>query len=847
MKLVRAESAMTVGWVDMSSKGGDATSSLRDLALHVRKSSLTVAYECARYRYEEAPDLLALMASRGEMTYDNVLATVRDILAGRLSPAEARTRLDPYALSSLARLMAAVSTPSRDFTESADITRAVRMIHGPVRLARDAMKIEAHTNLAVGRLDHVERLLEEGVVGPVTRWTAEAELAHPVKGRPGSTEQSWLDALNERLSGQGLLPVSLADHAGTPFDRLYADVPPDRFVDGEPVVTVIMSTYKPDESFRMAVSSLVAQTWRNLEILVVDDCSPPGFDELLESVTAMDPQVRLLRMPENGGTYKIRNHAIAQSRGSLIAFQDSDDWAHPERIERQVMPLLEPTGLVATHARTMRLHDNLSTVSVGYSSFRSAAASLMFRKDIVLASLGGFDEGRKGADTEFAERIKAVFGSHANHVVKELLVLTQLTEGSLSRAELAFNWNHGSRVVYRDAYEFWHREIVAGRASAFLKPGEARTFPAPDRVITGRESPPQACDVLWISDWRRGFGRYTGASAQVEAVASAGMSTVVAHATAVRHADRTRLHKDDDIMRLQADGLTRFAIWAEPMHARLLIVTDPELLALTRPPSVIGLSADRIVVAAGHPPSAPSGQWLTYHPASVEHSAERMFGTKPEWLPAHGGIADDLRAHGATGQVLPPQHLRVVPDVRRRPYTGPRGGSRLIVGTTALELPRRDRPSWTRLQRMLPQDHTYDVRLRADPLVVDAVVAGRRIPSGWLVMDESMPLRGFLRQLDAFVAIPPRSWGPALPWSAVAALAEGAVVVIDPAYRPHLGNAAVYAEAVDVHDQLKALAADPDRLAEQRERGYAFCRDVLSGQVTVDLVTELAGLATANR
>jgi len=97
------------------------------------------------------------------------------------------------------------------------------------------------------------------------------------------------------------------------------------------------------------------------------------------------------------------------------------------------------------------------------------------------------------------------------------------------------------------------------------------------------------------------------------------------------------------------------------------------------------------------------------------------------------------------------------------------------------------------------------------------------------------------------VAIPPRSWGPALPWSAVAALAEGAVVVIDPAYRPHLGNAAVYAEAVDVHDELKTLAADPDRLAEQRERGYAFCRDVLSGQVTVDLVTELAGLATANR
>jgi glycosyltransferase involved in cell wall biosynthesis len=831
----------------MSSMPGDAVAPLRDLARHVRKSPLTIAYECARYRYEESPDLIALMASRGEMTYDEVLATVRSILAGRITPDEARALLDPYALSSLARLMAALLTPSQDFTDPADMTRAVRRIRGSVPLARDATRIESQANLAAGQLDHVEELLVQGLLGPQTRWTVESELAHPVRGRPESTEEAWLDALNGQLADLGLLPVSLHDRPGTSFDRLFADVPDDMFIDADPLVTVIMSTYKPDESFRMAVSSLVAQTWRNLEILVVDDCSPPEFDELLESVTATDPRIRLLRMPENGGTYKIRNHAIAQCRGSLVTFQDSDDWAHPERIARQVEPLLKPTGLVATHVRTLRLYPDLSAVKVGYSSFRMAAASLMFRKDIVLKAMGGFDESRKAADTEFKERIEALFGPDANLDLDEVLVLTQLTDGSLSRAEFAFGWHHGSRVVYGDAHRFWHREIAAGRASARLEPGGPRRFPAPERFLTGLETPPRTCDVLWISDWRSGFGRYSGASAQVEAVASAGMSTVVAHATAVRHADRERLHKDDGIMQLQADGLTRFAIWAEPLHARVLIVTDPELLALTRPPNAVGMSADRIVVVAGHPPMAPHGRSLTYYPGSVERNAERMFGTAPEWLPAHGGIADELRVHGATAEILPPRQLRVVPDVRPRPYTGPRGGSRMIVGTTALELPRRDRPRWGSLRNLLPQDDAYDVRLRADPRVVDAVLAHRRVPSGWLVMDETIPLRGFLRQLDAFVAIPTRSWGPALPWSAVAALAEGAVVVIDPAFRPHLGDTAVYAEAADVHDELKALAADPDRLAEHRERGYAFCRDVLSEEATVKLVTELGGLAPARR
>jgi glycosyltransferase involved in cell wall biosynthesis len=832
----------------MSSRIEAHGSSLRDLALYARKSSLTIAYECARYRYEESPDLLALMASRGAMDYDQVLVTVRDILDGRISPAAARELLDPYPLSSLARLMTALSVPKNDFADVAAITRAVRLIRGSIRLARDASRVEAQVNLAAREFDHVQHLLDEGLLTFESRWMAEAELAHPVRGRPDSTHARWLDVFNQRFLDLGLLPVALSEGPGTPFERLTAHVPAELLVDDPdaPLVTVIMSTFKPDQSFRTAVASLVAQTWQNLEILVVDDCSPASFDEILESVTSMDPRIRLIRMPVNGGTYKIRNHAIAESRGSFVTFQDSDDWAHPERIARQVAPLLVPTGLVSTHARTLRVHDDLSSLKVGYSSFRPAAASLMIRKDIVLRALGAFDETRKAADTEFAERIADFFGPEANYDLPEVLVLTQLTEGSLSRAEFQFGWHHGSRVVYGDAHRYWHREIVAGRSTAFLDPVAPRRFPAPERFITGREVAPQQCDVLWISDWRGGFGRYAGASAQVEAVAAAGLSTVVAHATAVRHADRDRLHKDDDIMQLQADGLTRFAIWAEPLHARLLIVTDPELLALTRPPDSIQLSADRMVIVAGHPASAPNGPWLTYDPAAVERNAERMFKTKPEWLPAHGDIAGDLLARGATAdRVLPPKQLRVVPRVRRRPYVGLRGGSRMIVGTTALELPRRDRPSWQSLRRLLPRDDAYDVRLRADPQVVDAILKHRRAPPGWLVMDESTPLRGFLRQLDVFVAAPSRSWGPELPWSATAALAEGTVVVIDPEYRSQLGEAAIYASADDVHDELKALAADPERLAAQRERGYAFCADILSEEATVNLVTELAGLGNA--
>ncbi|MGI9085462.1 MAG: glycosyltransferase family 2 protein [Aeromicrobium sp.] len=832
----------------MSSRSRTATSPLRDLALHIGKSSLTVADECMRFRLEESSDLLALMASKGEMDHKGVLEMVHDVVEGRISVPTARAALDPYALSSLARLMAGLAIPTGDFAGAAIISRAVRMIKGSVRLSRDAPRIDGQTNIAVGQFDAVADLLD-GELDPDSRWILRAEYEHPAHGRPGATHDAWLAAFNQVFVDQGLVPVRISDGPGAPFDRLAVDVPDSLVVEDPdaPLVTVIMSTFRPDQSFPTAVASLLAQTWRNLEILIVDDCSPPEFDELLESVAASDPRIRLLRMPENGGTYRIRNHAIAQSRGSFIAFQDSDDWAHPERIARQVDPMLGRTGLVATSARALRVHGDLTSLRIGSNSFRRGEASLMFRKEVVIDALGGFDEVRKSADTEFFERLTVVFGPDAFLYITKVLVMTQLTEGSLSRDELKFGWHHGARSLYAESRRYWHREIAARREGARLEPGAPRRIPAPSRILTGRDPDPSTCDVLVVSDWREEIGRYEGASSLIDALASAGFTTVVAQATAARHSHRDRVPIADDILRLEANGITRFTVWTDPCHARLLLVTDPEILALTRPPDTVGLTADRLVVAAGHPPPAPEGGWLTYDPASLERNATRMFGSDIAWLPANQGIADDLQAAGATTEILPPRQLRIAPAALPRPYTGLRGGSRLIVGTTAIERPGRDRPSWASLQRLLPQDDDYDVRLRADPEIVRAVLKRRPIPSGWLVMDETTPMRGFLRQLDVFVAVPSRSWGPDLPWSVIATLAEGAVVVIDPAYQAHLRGAAVYASAVDVREALKALAADPDRVAEQRERGYEFCREVLSAEATVNVVRDLARLREDDR
>lgn len=817
---------------------------LRDQALRLDKSSLTIADECLRFRFLESADLVALMASHGELDYAEVLALVRSVLAGERDVDDVAERLDAYALSSLMRTVAGqhASGPlmQADFAEAADLARAARMLKGDVKFSATAARIEGQVNLACRRFDHVQHLLEAADLNEDTEWLLSTELAHPDNGVPGVSQEAWLELFNRRFEKFEMLPIAVADGPGERFNRVRVDVPPDRRIPDGPLITVIMSTFKPDHSFRTAIESLIAQTWQNLEILVLDDCSPPEYDELLVEMTGLDPRIQLVRMPVNGGTYRIRNEGIRRSRGEFVTFQDSDDWAHPERIARQVRPMLDEPGIVSTHCRCVRVFPNLSTLNVGMNSYRRCAPSTMFRKEVVISALGAYDETRKEADNEFYERIKVVFGADANLDLPDVMVLYQLTSDSLSRDEYRFAWQHGARAGYIQARRYWHRRIAAGLESPFLDPAGPRRIHATYRVLTGRDLEPTTCDVLWLSDWRPGLSRYDGHVGLVEATVHAGLSTLVAHATAIRNANRERVPLRDDILGMQAAGMTRLVVWTEQTHARLLLVTDPELLTLTRQPDHVAITADRLVVAAPHPPAAPDGGWLTYDPAVVEANAARMFGATVEWLPASMAIADALRSRGA-GRVLEPSLLTVAPRVRERAHRAARGEPSLIVGTTALEPRRRDRPKIADLSARLPSAG-FDVRVRCDAFAARHQKRPRYMPPSWVAVEESVPLTGFLRQLDVFVPIPTRSWGPYLPWSAVQALAEGAIVVADPSLEPLLGDAGIYAAEGGIEVALKELLADPDGVRRQRDRGYALCRDRASKAAVAGLVgTLLAG------
>lgn len=103
-----------------------------------------------------------------------------------------------------------------------------------------------------------------------------------------------------------------------------------------PTVSVVIPTYNRAHVLPRALDSVLAQTYRDFEVLVVDDGSTDETADVLAHYGDRDERVRYLVQPQNTGVSAARNRGIREARGSLVAFLDSDDAWFPEKLERQV-------------------------------------------------------------------------------------------------------------------------------------------------------------------------------------------------------------------------------------------------------------------------------------------------------------------------------------------------------------------------------------------------------------------------------------------------------------------------------------------------------------------------------
>ena len=234
---------------------------------------------------------------------------------------------------------------------------------------------------------------------------------------------------------------------------------------GEPVVSVIVGVYNKERHVGECLRSVLAQTLRDFELIVVDDCSTDGSLGVVQGFR--DLRIRLVRREVNSGLPAIpRNQAMGMAQGRHIAFIDADDVWMPEKLEKQVAFMEGHPEFPLTHTRCMVIGDDGKELYAREGIYPPdgdcfaallrrcfiCTSTVMLRRELA-RQVGGFTEERRfrcGEDWEFFLRCArvAAFGMPAG-------VLTRYRWSPDSVFHRPDSWDSASCRVFLGRPDLW--------------------------------------------------------------------------------------------------------------------------------------------------------------------------------------------------------------------------------------------------------------------------------------------------------------------------------------------------------------------------------------------------------
>lgn len=220
-----------------------------------------------------------------------------------------------------------------------------------------------------------------------------------------------------------------------------------------PLITIGITAYNSETTIQRAVDSALAQTWKSLEIIIVNDASTDCTRSILEKLAAEHSSIHLISMTCNQGVAVARNKIVQAANGEFLAFFDDDDESVPHRIERQYERIIAyeqrwETDLIICHSArlqywpdgTRRIEPTMGCdeqiqapaglrvaerILIGRpykNAFGACATCSQMARLSVYRRLGGFSEHlRRGEDTELNIRL-ARAGAHFVGIDEPLVI-----------------------------------------------------------------------------------------------------------------------------------------------------------------------------------------------------------------------------------------------------------------------------------------------------------------------------------------------------------------------------------------------------------------------------------------
>jgi glycosyltransferase involved in cell wall biosynthesis len=237
----------------------------------------------------------------------------------------------------------------------------------------------------------------------------------------------------------------------------------------EPLISICITCYNASNTIEGALDSALSQDWKNFEIVVVDDTSTDGSQEILKKKSIQYPCIRLIINPRNYGCAKSRNILVEAAKGEFIVFFDDDDVSRSDRVRLQYNKIVNiehkiSTQLICCYTSGKKIYPNgyikkyyavgtkgltpTGQQMVDYLLFNkrldgffygsgTPTCSLMLRK-IVFEKIGLFDESfERQEDADFAIRFGLKGGAFTG-IVEPVLEQHATNDSNKKSAKIEF-------------------------------------------------------------------------------------------------------------------------------------------------------------------------------------------------------------------------------------------------------------------------------------------------------------------------------------------------------------------------------------------------------------------------
>ena len=255
-------------------------------------------------------------------------------------------------------------------------------------------------------------------------------------------------------------------------------------VAAHPLVSVVVPLHNGGATVERTLASISGQTWREMEVVVVDDGSTDDGSERVRAAAQRDPRVRLIRQP-NAGVAAARNAGAAVTRGDYLAFVDADDLWSPEKIELQMAAMSAggpSVGLVYTWAALIDAEDRIYSLEhrpqaegrvlreLCRANLVGNGSSPLIRRQ-AFEQVGGYDASLRARGAQGCEDLMIYLRlaeAHEFRVVRRHLTGYRVTQGNMSSnalgmlrsCELTLETFRARYPQYEAEYQAHRRDMV---------------------------------------------------------------------------------------------------------------------------------------------------------------------------------------------------------------------------------------------------------------------------------------------------------------------------------------------------------------------------------------------------